>query len=301
MGEDEMNILIFNDKASDLGSIDQFELFRAGAENYYNLYCRNREKEYAEKEQEYVDPEKFVGSEDEEMFFDEWAYISLSDITKLYSELGVKMGAEFGKTLLRCNMDGVLYYPQDFKDAYKIIQMQKDDIDFCYGLLILISHIPERQKIYEEYVIHVKELLRKHGLEECERIIGNTKKKAFIAIWFDNSMEKAREKIMVAIRTCGYEPMIIDIKEHNNQIVPEIFKEIEDSEFVVADLTGHRGGVYYEAGYAMAKKKQVILSCKDGERTHFDVAQINTIYWKDEDELCDRLVKRIKATIGENR
>lgn len=72
-----MNILIFNDKASDLGSIDQFELFRAGAENYYNLYCRNREKEYAEKEQEYVDPEKFVGSEDEELFFDEWAYISL--------------------------------------------------------------------------------------------------------------------------------------------------------------------------------------------------------------------------------
>ena len=36
----------------------------------------------------------------------------------------------------------------------------------------------------------------------------------------------------------------------------------EESAFVIADLTGGRGGVYYEAGYAMAKGKQIILSCK---------------------------------------
>ena len=90
------------------------------------------------------------------------------------------------------------------------------------------------------------------------------------------------------------------MKEHNNQIVPEIFKEIDDSEFVIADLTGHRGGVYYEAGYAMAKEKTVILSCRDGENTHFDVAQINTIYWQNEDDLFERLIRRIKATVGEN-
>ncbi len=81
-------------------------------------------------------------------------------------------------------------------------------------------------------------MLKKYGLEESERMLGNMKKKAFIAIWFDASMKKARGQIMVVIRLCGYEPMIIDIKEHNNQIVPEIFKEIGDSEFVVADLTG---------------------------------------------------------------
>lgn len=143
----------------------------------------------------------------------------------------------------------------------------------------------------------MKALLKGYGLEECERMLGNNKK-VFIAMWFDESMNKAKGQIKAAIRSCGYEPMIMDDKEYNNQIVPEIFKEIEDSKFVVADLTGHRGGVYYEAGYAVAKNKELILCCKKGEDIHFDVAQINTIFWENEQQLHARLAKRIKATIG---
>ena len=69
--------------------------------------------------------------------------------------------------------------------------------------------------------------------------------------------------------------------------------------FVIADLTGQRGGVYYETGYAVAKDKLLILSCKKSteEKPHFDVAQINTIFWEDEGNLYSRLTKRIKATI----
>lgn len=298
-----MNILTFRNEVYKMNDCDkkQFELFRMGAENYYKLYCKNREKEYFEKEQEYLEPDGFDGSEDEKIFFDEWAYISLSDITELYSELGKKIEDEYEQVPLRQNINGELYCPIDFKNAYKIVQGQLDDIDFCYGLLVLISKISKKQKIYQEYVVHVKEILKKCELEECEKILGNIKKKAFIAMWFDDSMKKARENINEAIKSCGYEPMLIDMKEHNNQIVPEIFKEIEDSEFVIADLTGHRGGVYYEAGYAMAKGKTVILSCRNGEDTHFDVAQINTIYWQNEEDLFERLMRRIKATVGENK
>lgn len=117
---------------------------------------------------------------------------------------------------------------------------------------------------------------------------------------FDDSMKKARNAIVDAIKSFNYDPMLIDNKEHNNQIVPEIYKEISDSIFVIADLTGQRGGVYYEAGYAVAKGKDLILCCKDGENPHFDVAQINTIFWKDEQSLKDKLVRRIRATIGVN-
>ena len=133
-------------------------------------------------------------------------------------------------------------------------------------------------------------------------MIDNTKKKAFVAMWFDDSMKKARGQIRAAIKECGYEPMIINMKEYNNQIAPEIFKEIDDSEFVVADLTGQRNGVYYEAGYAMGKNKELILCCnkEEEEDIHFDVKQINTILWKNEQDLKERLKKRIKATIGEN-
>lgn len=292
-----MNILTFRNKVNNMyDDLKQFKLFRTGAENYYKLYRKNREKEYTEKEQEYIEPEKFSGSEDEELFLNDWDYISLSDITELYSQLGMKIEDEL-QAPLRHNIDGEFYYPEDFNNAYRLVQSQKEDIDFCYGLLCLIAKISEGQKIYEEYVKNVKKLLKEYGLEECERMLGNIKK-VFIAMSFDESMNKARGQIRAAIKECGYEPMIINMKEHNNQIVPEIFKEIEDSKFVVADLTGNKGGVYYEAGYAVAKNKELILCCKAGKKPHFDVAQINTIFWKNEQELKEKLVKRIKATIG---
>jgi len=123
---------------------------------------------------------------------------------------------------------------------------------------------------------------------------------AFIAMHFADEMKEAREKISQAILDSGYIPMIIDEKEHNNQIVPEIFYEIERSTFIVADLTKHRNGVYYEAGYAQALNKEVIITCKksDSSNTHFDISQKNAIHWESKEQLYDRLLRRIEATIG---
>ena len=46
---------------------------------------------------------------------------------------------------------------------------------------------------------------------------------------------------------------------------------------------GVRGGVYFEAGYANSKGKEVICTCYDDEasqkRRHFDIMQLNTIFW----------------------
>ena len=99
-------------------------------------------------------------------------------------------------------------------------------------------------------------------------------------MWFDSdgSMNIVRDSIKRAIEDAGYLPVIIDEKEHNNQIVPEIFYEIKNSKFIVADLCGHRNGVYYEAGYAKGLGKEVILTCRqsDFDKKHFDVAQQST-------------------------
>ena len=221
----------------------------------------------------------------------------IKKVTNMYNMEQFKLFRIGAEDLFSQNIDGKVYCPKGFNDAYKLVQSQKEDIDFCYELLVLIAKMPEGQKNNEEYVKNIKELLKGYGLDECERMLGNNKK-VFMAMWFDDSMKKARGQIRSAIELCGYEPMIIDDKEYNNQIVPEIFKEIEDSEFVVADLTGQRGGVYYEAGYAVAKNKELILCCKKGEDLHFDVKQINTIFWENEQQLHTRLIKRIKGTIG---
>ena len=124
-------------------------------------------------------------------------------------------------------------------------------------------------------------------------------KKAFIAMWFDKCMDNERDAIKKAIRESGYIPVLIDEKEHNNQIVPEILYEIDTCDFVVADLTGGRQGVYYEAGYGLGKGKNVILLLNNNsdDSPHFDVSQTNQIRYSSTEDLFERLMNRIEATI----
>ena len=128
----------------------------------------------------------------------------------------------------------------------------------------------------------------------------------FIAMSFRNETKTISESFKNAISRCGYIPRRIDEKEHNNQIVPEILFEISRSKFVVVDVTYPNYGAYYEAGYAEALGKEVIICCRDKEfngdsRPHFDIAQKSTIVWKDEDDLENRLYRRIEATVGLNK
>jgi hypothetical protein len=68
----------------------------------------------------------------------------------------------------------------------------------------------------------------------------------------------------------------------------------------VADYTGHRGGVYFEAGFALGLGLKVIPTCRDDEifELHFDIKHLNTLGWQTPAELADKLNKRIRAVIG---
>ena len=130
--------------------------------------------------------------------------------------------------------------------------------------------------------------------------------KAFVAMWFDKSMEDVWEKgIKLAIEESGYEPVRIDQKEHSNKIDDEIIAEIRRSRFIVADFThgddGARGGIYYEAGFAHGLNIPVIFTCREDvfEKIHFDTRQYNHIVWETPEKLRQRLTARIAAEIGD--
>ena len=102
-----------------------------------------------------------------------------------------------------------------------------------------------------------------------------------------------------AIKELGFEPVRVDEIEHNEKICDVIIAQIKKSKFLVADFTGNRGGVYYEAGFAKGLGIPVIFTCKEGEekKLHFDTRQYNHIVWKDIDDLKKQLKDRIEATI----
>jgi hypothetical protein len=129
---------------------------------------------------------------------------------------------------------------------------------------------------------------------------------AFVAMWFDASMSGAYEfGIEAAVRECGYRPLRIDQKEHVNKIDDEIIGEIRRSRFIVADFTSEkdkpRGGVYFEAGYALALGKPVIWCCRQDmiNSVHFDTRQFNHIVWSEPVELRTKLKNRIGAILGD--
>lgn len=135
--------------------------------------------------------------------------------------------------------------------------------------------------------------------QQSQRDVLSTR--GFAAMWFDATMNDAWDQaISPAISSAGFDPVRVDRLEHINRIDDEIMLQINHSRFVVADFTGHRSGVYFEAGYALGRALPVIWTCRSDElsKLHFDIRQYNCIDWSSLDDLRKRLTNRIKATVG---
>jgi nucleoside 2-deoxyribosyltransferase len=153
-------------------------------------------------------------------------------------------------------------------------------------------------------------------------------RQCFVAMWFTPEManvyHKAIQPGIEYVEEGETEPrfkaLAINQKEHTNDINDEIISEIRRSGFMVCDITGYRGGVYWEAGFAYGLGLEVIYTCRedwvkprteklvlyDGtvrdmkqEGIHFDLEHRNRIEWKDSNlsELRERLTTRIKAVV----
>ena len=129
---------------------------------------------------------------------------------------------------------------------------------------------------------------------------------AFVAMWFHDLTEAAYHGgIAPAITDSGYKPVRIDNKEHVNKIDDEIIAEIRRSKFLVADFTCEpqkvRGGVYFEAGFALGLAIPVIWTCSDASKNdlHFDTRQYNHVMWATPEDLRTKLTARIGVVIGD--
>jgi nucleoside 2-deoxyribosyltransferase len=123
---------------------------------------------------------------------------------------------------------------------------------------------------------------------------------AFVAMWFAREMDAVWSNgIKPALEQTSYIPLRIDRAEHNDKIDDRIIAEIRKSGLLIADFTGHRGGVYFEAGFALGLSIPVIWTCRDTdiESTHFDTRQYNHIVWKAPSDLKEKLIARIEATV----
>lgn len=127
-------------------------------------------------------------------------------------------------------------------------------------------------------------------------------KQAFVAMWFDSTMKDFYEKgIKPAVEEAGYIAVRIDIKEFNNKICDELIAEIKRSKFLIADFSGLRSGVFFEAGFAKGLGREVIFTVREEDveklKEHFDTRQYNHIVYDSSEDLRKKLYNRIGATI----
>ncbi len=135
--------------------------------------------------------------------------------------------------------------------------------------------------------------------ESLQKEVVNSKQ-CFVAMRFNDEMMGIYNKhIMKAAQDAGYQSLNISQKEHTDKICDQIIAEIRRSKFLIADFTDQRGGVYFEAGFALGLGLPVIWTCQkdDLPNLHFDTRQYNFIDWTSGEELQERLTNRIRATI----
>lgn len=148
---------------------------------------------------------------------------------------------------------------------------------------------------------------------QIEREKTNTNK-VFIATQFmwpkdDNLRAEVMEAIKRACHRLGWQADIVS-QGHTDSITDKILSEIRSCKFVVAELTYHNRGVYFESGYARGLGKNVFhMVHKDftktnreadaeAKRMHFDIQQVQYRSWETAAEAEEKLYDWINSTIG---
>ena len=94
-------------------------------------------------------------------------------------------------------------------------------------------------------------------------------------------------------RECNVEAKRLDDNFFDTNMVEEIYKNIDSADFVIADMTGRNPNVFYEVGYADAKKKLILLLTKNINDIPFDFKQRLHIEYTDVSSLRENLKNKI--------
>lgn len=265
--------------------------FKVSVINSFEINFASKIQEYQHHDSQYF-PESSPHFQEEY----EWNFEDLSphNVLAIMNSLGESVD-KFTLNNKYSDIAGEPYHVYNFNDVWTFLK-ERPSFDFLVAMVSFsISENSFNQisaNLLNDIILFQ---LKQHSINYYEL----NQDRVFIAMSFSEEMKSARQSICKAVELADYKAVLIDVKEHNNFIVPEIFSEIEKSVLVIADLTEQRAGVYFEAGFALGKEIPVILSCRkdDFGNNHFDVSQINTIVWENEEDLQKRLLNRIKSSL----
>ena len=124
---------------------------------------------------------------------------------------------------------------------------------------------------------------------------------AFVLMPFDTSfndlykfgIKETAEKVNILAER-------VDEKLFAEGIIERVYRQIDIADIVIADMTGKNPNVFYEVGYAHAKKKLTILLTSNIEDIPFDLKnRRHIVYGGSIQILSDHLLKELEWAKGE--
>ena len=228
----------------------------------------------------------------------------LENLTRLYPNFGEEMPLGKNENEFSTKISELIFFPKEASKRTANWNIFKMLINMGYVAVFDGISCTDKSSYY----------LTEKAWEQVDALnLSNDSKTIFIAMSFNDknsSLHTAESIIKKAIKDCGYKPMIIKDKEHNEYIPAEIEYEIRCSAGMIADFTENKSGVYFEAGIARGMNKPVILTCHDNEKDkkeiHFDTKQLNTIFWKadtekEQEDFKIKLKRRILRTVASGK
>ena len=196
--------------------------------------------------------------------------------------------------------------------------------EWVFNVESFLKEIEEETKETSEYIKKIKQFGDK--FQYCENLVAwlrqlykrkydsievppiTKRNQIFVAMMFsDETNDVYQNCYKKVIQSLNYDCMRIDEKDFTGSIISEITSEISDSVAIIADLTGNRGGVYYEAGVARGLQLcnhpiKLLLTCKQDffnkEKVHFDVSGDNILLYNDTSDLIEKLNKRLQTVLS---
>jgi hypothetical protein len=106
--------------------------------------------------------------------------------------------------------------------------------------------------------------------------------------------------IRIECEHLGLRAQRVDEYVASGVVLRDIAKLIEDSEFLIFDLSGERQNVYYELGYAHgigSEAKEILLIAEEDTKLHYDVAGLRVHFYSSIENLKSILNKGLQDMI----
>jgi hypothetical protein len=126
----------------------------------------------------------------------------------------------------------------------------------------------------------------------CEKIV--TSSTVFTIMPFTEEFRDVYASYSSVCSEYGFTAERTDESDSSERIIPRILAGIRGAAFVIADVTNPSANVFYEIGFAEGMGKSVIVSAKKGTSLPFDIADIPVMYWSGQEELKEKLRRRVK-------